>query len=176
VRILRAVIQVPVLAVFHARQEFPLRRIVALELIGHTHARDILQALEQLTEKLLRSLLVPPALHQNVEDIPLLIYSTLEVQEHFIQVPLVAGLGPSMPELIGILLAELVAPLPNRFVSHRDATGEEELFHVAIAEAKPEIEPDCVADDLGREAMILVWVYWHGGFHRADMPHRAEPV
>jgi hypothetical protein len=93
---------------------------------------------------------------------------------HF-QVPLVAGLGPSVPALIGIPLAELVAPLPNRFVRHRDAAGEEELFHVAIAEAKPEIEADGVADDLGRKAIMLVWVCWHGGFHRVSMPHRAEP-
>jgi hypothetical protein len=62
VRILRAVIQVPVLAVFHARQEFSLRRVVALELIGHHHARDILQALEELPEERLGRVPVPPAL------------------------------------------------------------------------------------------------------------------
>jgi hypothetical protein len=33
-----------------------------------------------------------------------------------------------------------------------------------------------VADDLGREAMILVWVCWHGGFHKASMPHRTAPA
>jgi hypothetical protein len=31
-----------------------------------------------------------------------------------------------------------------------------------------------VADDLGREAMILVWVGWYGGFHKPSMPHRVE--
>jgi hypothetical protein len=33
-----------------------------------------------------------------------------------------------------------------------------------------------VADDLGRKAMILVWVCWHGGFYRVSMPHLAQPV
>src|SRR2546430_17199508 len=91
---------------------------------------------------------------------------------HF-QVPRVAGLGPSMPELIGIPLAELAAPLSNRFVSHRDTAGEEELFHVAIAEAKPEIEPDCVADDFDRKAVILIAV--DGGcVHAPSMAHQAS--
>jgi hypothetical protein len=154
-----------VLPMLDTGQEFPLRCAIAFELVGHDDTWHIPQPLQELTEECLGGLPVPPALHQNVEDIPLLIDRTPEVmtfpvdrQEHFIQVPLVAGLGPSMPELIGIPLAELAAPLSNRFVSHRDTAGEEELFHVAIAEAKPEIQPDGVADDLGRKAMILVGV------------------
>jgi hypothetical protein len=41
VRVFRAVIEVAMLAVFHARQEFPLRGIVALELIGDDDPRYI---------------------------------------------------------------------------------------------------------------------------------------
>jgi hypothetical protein len=58
--------------------------------------------------------------------------------------------------LIGVLLTKLAAPLPHRFVGHDDAVGEQELFHVAVAEAEGEIQPDAVADDLGWEAMIPV--------------------
>jgi hypothetical protein len=81
-----------------------------------------------------------------------------------------------MPELIGIGLTKLAAPLPDGFVGHRDAAGKQQVFNIVIAEAEPKIQPDRVADDLGREAMILVRVGWHGGFHRASMPHWAEPV
>jgi len=49
VRILRAVIQVPVLAVFHAGQELAPGRLVALEFISDEHPRDILQPLEEFS-------------------------------------------------------------------------------------------------------------------------------
>jgi len=98
-------------------------------------------------------------LYRNVEDSLLLIDRTLEVmacpsdrEEHLIQVPLVAGLGPLMPESIGIPLAELVAPPANRFITHRDDTGKRQLFDITIADAETEVEPDRVADDLDRES------------------------
>jgi len=55
-------------------------------------------------------------------------------------------------------LAELAAPLPNRLIGHDDAASEEELFHIAVAETEPKIEPDAMTDDLGWEAVILVAV------------------
>jgi hypothetical protein len=120
VGILSAVVQVAVLPMLHTGQDLAHGRPVASQLICDDHPWHVRQALEQLTEECLCGLLVPPALHQNVEDVPLLIDRTPEVmafpvdrQEHFIQVPLVAELGPSMPELIGIPLAELAAPLPD---------------------------------------------------------------
>jgi hypothetical protein len=36
--------------------------------------------------------------------------------------------------------------------------GEQQLFDVPIAKAEPEIQPDPMADDLHREAMILIAV------------------
>ena len=80
----------------------------------------------------------------------------VDVEKHFIQVPLVAGSGAPAAELIGILLTELVAPLPNRFIRHDDAAGKQELLHIAVAEAEAEIRSDAVADDFGRKAMIFV--------------------
>jgi hypothetical protein len=62
------------LAVFHAWEYLTLCRTIAFELIRDDHTRDIVQALEQLLEKRLRRLLVTPALHQDVEHVPLLIH------------------------------------------------------------------------------------------------------
>jgi len=42
----------------------------------------------------------------------------LDRQKHFIQVPLIAGAWTSSTELIGILLAELAAPLANRLIGY----------------------------------------------------------
>lgn len=54
-----------------------------------------------------------------------------------------------------------------------EAACQQQLFHITIAEAAPEIEPDRTADALRREAMVFVWVSWPGRFPRASLPHRA---
>jgi hypothetical protein len=47
---------------------------------------------------------------------------------------------------------------PDGLIGHDDATYKEQLFDITVAEAKPEIELDRVADDLPREAVVLVAV------------------
>jgi len=81
--------------------------------------------------------------------------------------PLVAGPGLPTSELIGIRLAELPAPLADGFVGDEDPAGKQQLFDVPIAEAEAEIEPDAVADDLGRETMVFVGVGWCGSVHNS---------
>jgi hypothetical protein len=93
VGVLRTVIEIPMLAVLHPRQNFPLRRAVAFELISDDDARHVPQAFEQLAEELLGGLLVPSAPHQEVEHMALLIHGTPQIvpftinrQEHLIDV------------------------------------------------------------------------------------------
>src|SRR5262245_34548715 len=78
-RILTAVIEISTLPMFHPRKDLALGRAVALELIGDDHARDVLQPLEQLAEKLLGGFLVPATLHQDVEDGILLIHRAPQI-------------------------------------------------------------------------------------------------
>jgi hypothetical protein len=44
-------------------QACPFGGLITFEPIGYRHSRDVLRALEQLTEEFLRGLLVAPALH-----------------------------------------------------------------------------------------------------------------
>ena len=53
-RVFTAVIQIATLSVFDARQQLALRGAIALEFVCGDHAWHIHQALEELTEKLLR--------------------------------------------------------------------------------------------------------------------------
>ena len=48
---------------------------------------------------------------------------------------------------------DLAQPLPNRLVGDRHASLREEIFGIAEAEAEPMVEPDRVADDVGRESI-----------------------
>jgi hypothetical protein len=125
-------------------------------------------------EKSFCSALIPPALHEDIKDIPVLVDGppqlvvfTMDPQKDLIEMPRVAWSGSLAPELMGILLAKLRAPLTDRFVRHDNPTHEEQLFDASITEAEAKVQPHTVADDLGREAMVLVAVakyirqVWH---------------
>src|SRR5262245_8003428 len=76
---LTAVIEIAAPALFHPRQALPLRGTVALQLIGDDDPWDVLTPLQQLAEDLLRGLFVAPALHQNIQDIVVLIHRSPQV-------------------------------------------------------------------------------------------------
>src|SRR5215471_9518493 len=162
-RVFAAVIEVATLPMFHPRQDLALGRAVALQLIGDNDAWDVLQPLEQLTKELLRRLLVPAALHQNIQHVVVLIDGAPQVmalpvdgQKHFVQVPLVTWPGSSVLQLIGVCLSKLEAPLADGLVGHIDAAFEQQLLHVAVAQREAIVKPDPMADDLTWKAVVLV--------------------
>src|SRR5262245_23561726 len=162
-RILTAVVEIATLPVFHAGQDLALRGAVALELVRNDYTRHVLQALEQLAKKLLRRLLIPPALHEDVKHVIVLVDSAPEVmalpvdgQEHLVQVPLVTWLGASALQLIRVRLPKLQTPLADGLVGHVDAALEQELLHVTVAQREAIIEPDTMADNLAGEAVVLI--------------------
>ena len=162
-RVLTPVVEIATLAMFHPWQYLTLRRTVALQLVRNDHTWHIHQTLEQLTKELLRGLLIAPTLHKDIEHVIVLVHGSPQVgtfamdrEEDFIQMPLVARRRPSMPELIRVGLAELATLLPNRFIRHKNATSEAEVFHIAGAETKATIEPDGMADALRWKSVVFV--------------------
>src|SRR5262249_16213494 len=162
-RVLAPVIEVTALTVFDPRQYLALGCAITFQLIRNDDPRYVLQPLEQLTEKLLRRLFVASALHEDIEDVVVLVDSAPEVmalaingQKDLIQVPLVTWLGSSVLQLIGIRLPKLQTPLADGLVGHRDAALEQDFLHVAVAQREAIIEPDAMADDLAGETMVLV--------------------
>jgi hypothetical protein len=97
VGIFRAVVEVSMLSMFHARQDLSLGRAITFELVCDNHPRNVRQALEEFPEEFLGSVLVTSPLHEDVEDISVLIYGTPQIlplaidgQEDLIQVPLIS--------------------------------------------------------------------------------------
>jgi hypothetical protein len=78
-RVLTPVIEVATLAMLHPGQDLALCRAVALQLVCNDDAGNIREALEELAEKLLRGVLIAAALHQNIEDIVILIHRAPQV-------------------------------------------------------------------------------------------------
>jgi hypothetical protein len=96
---------------------------------------------------------------------PQVMTCAVDGQKHLVHMPLIARTGTPMPELIGLLLSELPAPLPDRFIGHEDPAGEQPLFHIPGAQAEAEVAPDAMADDFGRKPMVCVGVGRCGGGH-----------
>ena len=124
------IVEVTVLPVFDARQDLPLGSPVAFQPIGDDDPWEVPASFEELAEELLGSILVPQALHQDIEHSPVLIHGPPEImalpidrEEDFIQMPLVARLRTSASEFIRIRLAALAAPLPDRFISTSCSPG-----------------------------------------------------
>src|SRR5215510_7783219 len=119
-RVFAAVIEVATLPMFHPKEDLALRRAVALQLVRDDHPWHVLQPLEQLTKEFLRRLLVAAALHQDVEDVVVLVDCAPEVmaltmnrEKYLIQVPLVTWLRASMLQLIRVVLPKLPTPLAD---------------------------------------------------------------
>lgn len=61
-----------------------------------------------------------------------------------------------MTNLISKSLTKLAAPVADRFVGNTDAAIEHHLLNISVAEGEGVIQPDAVADDLGRKAVTVV--------------------
>jgi hypothetical protein len=72
-RVFRAVIEGLLLAVRHSREPLPLGCPIAFALICDDHTRHVCESFEQLPEKLLRRLLVPAALYEDVQHVASLV-------------------------------------------------------------------------------------------------------
>jgi hypothetical protein len=125
------------------------------------------------------------ALDEDIKDVPVLVNGAPQVvtlavnrEEDLIEMPRVARSGTLPPELMGILLTKFPALLPDGFIGHADSAFEEELFDIAVAEAAAKIQPHRMADDLGREAVILVAVgaYWCSHPSSISHPTTAQQV
>jgi hypothetical protein len=64
-----------------------------------------------------------------------------------------AGAAAAQPAGKG--LAELLAPAPDRLIGGDNASFSQEQFDIPQAEAEHVIQPNGVADDLGRKAMAV---------------------
>jgi hypothetical protein len=143
VRVLRPIVQIAVLAVFHSWHYLALGGLIALQLVRDDDPRHVRQPFQQFAEKLLRALCISTALDENIQDVAILVDSppqvmplTVNGEKHLIEVPLVTWSGPPMPEFIRIGLTELAAPLPDGFIGHDHPAGEQEFFDIPIAEAE----------------------------------------
>src|SRR5215213_3165436 len=159
-RVLRPVVETLVLPVLNAWHNLLPRRSIAGKLVGDHDARRPALPLQQLAQQPLGCALITPALDQYVEYDAVLVDRAPQpmlypgdFDDDFIEMPFISGAGCPAPDLVGEVLAELACPLPHALVADDDAACRQHLLDHAQAERKAEIQPDRVADDLGRVAV-----------------------
>jgi hypothetical protein len=174
-RVFRPIVQTFVLTMLDTGQHLLLRCALAPQLIRDQHTRDVLTALEQLSEELLGGLLVPATLHQYIQHVPVLINSPPQIvlfpvdgEEDLIEMPRITGLCPPPAQLVRVVLAKCAAPLPDRLIREDDPARCQQFFYVAIAEGESILEPHGLTDNLGREAVALVRRRGCGCCHATD--------
>jgi hypothetical protein len=162
VGMLRTGVERAMLAMFHPWREFPLRRTRALQVIRDHHPRHIRQPLEELAEERLRRLLIPAALHENTQDMAVLIDHPpprgpfpVGAEQDSTQVPRVTRPRASAPKLLGIGLAERATPLSDGFIRDHGAADEHEFLHILGTEAEADVQPHAVADDFAGKRWFL---------------------
>lgn len=85
-----------------------------------------------------------------------------DVQENFVEVPLVSWLCPATLQPSGILGTELEATAPHGFIAQNNAALEHQFLDLAKRHPKAVVEANAVANDLGREAVAFVKVGTNG--------------
>ena len=106
---------------------------------------------------------VATALNQDVQHHPGLVdrapqpvLHACDRQHNLVQAPFVSSRGQPAANLVRERLAELQRPLAHGFMTNNDAMRGQRFIRHAQAEREAEVEPDGVADDLGRTAIAGV--------------------
>src|SRR4029453_4538148 len=85
----------------------------------------------------------------------------INLEKHFVHMPLVADLGSSPLQLGRIRLAELVAPTPDRLVAELHSAGGHHQLDISQAQTETEEKPNSLGDDFLGKGMAAVRIGRH---------------
>ncbi len=166
-------------SMLHRRKDLAMSCRIASQLVGDQPPGRATLTFQQLTEEAFGGAGVSPSLNQDIKHITVLINaapeilsSTLDRDEHLIQVPRVAQTALSPLHAASVFRAELEAPQTNGFVGNCDSALCEEVLDVPKAETESVVEPDGVADDLAWKPISAVT--WRFAVHRSSLPDTAS--
>ena len=114
--------------------------------------------LQKLAHQFQRSVLVSFGLDQHIEDFafgvdgaPQIDHAARDFQIDFIQMPGGVGLGSASAQIRGDDRPEMVHLTSDRLIRDRNAAFRQQIFNTTETQGEPEIEPDRLLNDLGRE-------------------------
>ena len=160
---LGSIVRVLISDVEHGRHHDAGRGGAGAQRVGDQSSRDTALGFQQRPKESDGCSPIPVRLHEDVQDVtvlidraPQILSATLDRDEHLVEMPGVSHPTAAAPQPPRVDRTEPLAPLPNRLLGDRHASLREEIFDIAEAEAEPMVEPDRVADDVGRESISVI--------------------
>ena len=172
-RILGAIVEPFVLAMFEIHAHVVARRGVGTELVGNQNAGSARLFADELAQKPLRRSAISSALNQRVDDEAVLIdgspkpvFLAIDRDNDLIQMPLIAQLRRASADTISEISSKLLAPTPHGFMADDNVTRRQKVFDHSQTRRKSIIQLHRVGDDLGGETMAPIKRILDGA-HRA---------
>ena len=145
---LRAVVRVLIGAVKHRWHHRATGGRVTTQLVGNQASRHVPLVLQQLAKESHRGVPIPSRLHEDVEDVTVLIHgapqvllATLDRDEHLVEMPGVSEPATSAPQSARILRTEPSTPLPDGLIGDFDTPAGQQVLHVSEAEREAVSRP-----------------------------------
>jgi hypothetical protein len=166
VRLLCPIILILFSAVDRVWHNLSLSDWIAAEFIRHDLPGLSATGSQQPPEEPCRGSTITLGLKIHIDHIAILIYGSPKVMllavyfdEDFVDVegvPITSVLSFQTP---GVQSTELDTPETDRLATDSNATFSEEILDIPVAEIKAIVEPDGVADDIGRETVALICIH-----------------
>jgi hypothetical protein len=124
-------------------------------------------------------------LDQNVDYVAVLIHGTPQIlllavdsNKDLVQVPVVAEPALSSLQFPSIVRTEFLTPLSDRFIRHNDSALGEKILDISEAQAEAMVNPDRIADNLGRETVARVTrrIAFHDTSFSGLVPELTMPI
>ena len=122
---------------------------------------------------------IAPRLDENVDDVAVLVHGppqillpSVNLHEHFVQIPGVAHAAPAVAQAPREVESECQTPLPNRLIRDGDAALGEKIFAISETQAETVIQPDGVTDDVRGKAVPAI--AGRLACHRPTLPSAAS--
>lgn len=114
-------------------------------------------------EKALSNSSASAFLEQDIENITVFVNGSPQVDStavnfelHLVDVPLICWLGAATTQLISKGLTEFEAQLANGLIGKAGTSLSHQFLNISIAEAEAKVEPNTVADDFSRVAVVEI--------------------
>jgi len=161
--VLGSVIRAQALLIMRREAERSPGSTTGAKFVGHEHLGSKALLLQQFAHQPQRDGLVPPRLHQQLEDLALGIVGTPQIHPpaldrdiRLIQVPCVRRARSQPTQVAGIRRSELVDSSVDRLIGDVEAAFGQRLLDIAVARSEPKIEPYRIPNDRRRELLTGV--------------------
>ena len=119
--------------------------------------------LQKLAHEFQRGALVPIRLDQHIEDLalgvdgsPQIDHAAIDFQIDLVEMPDGVRLRPAFTQVSRDHGSKMVHPAPHALIGHQDPALGKQILDVAETQGEPDIKPDRLLDDFGREAVAAI--------------------